>query len=69
MASFIHRYFPRSAVAANDIGWISYANHIRLLDLTGLTSWDVFKASRVGTYTTDMIDSLAKQQKISIAIV
>jgi len=69
MARFVQRYYPEAAIAANDIGWISYASDIRLLDLTGLANWDVFQAKRAGRYTTAVIDAEARRLGVAIAIV
>jgi hypothetical protein len=69
MARFVKRYYPSAALAANDIGWISYASDIRLLDLTGLANWDVFRAKRAGRYTTAVIDAQARRLGIAIAII
>ena len=69
MARFVNRYYPEAAIAANDIGWISYASDIRLFDLTGLANWDVFQAKRAGRYTTAIIDREARRRGVAIAIV
>ena len=69
MARFVVLFYPQAAVAANDIGWITYASDIRLLDLTGLANWGVFKARRDGCYTTRIIDSEVGRVNPEIAIV
>jgi hypothetical protein len=69
MSKFVSRYYPHAAIAANDIGWITYANDVHLVDLVGLADWEVLQAKQKHEYTTSFIDSLASRRQVDIAIV
>jgi len=69
MATFLSEYYMGQAVAANDIGFISYKADIKLLDLWGLASIQVAQAKRAGNYDTGMIDALAVEHGVKIAVV
>ncbi len=69
MASFLQQYYSGRAVAANDIGAISYYADIDLLDLAGLADMDVARARLDGTYGAELIGSLAKARGVKIAVI
>ncbi len=69
MANFLNEYYTGQGVAANDIGFISYKADIRLLDLWGLASVEVAQAKRSGYYDTKLIEALAREHRVKIAVV
>jgi len=69
MARFVHTYYDGQAVAANDIGAISFMADIELLDLFGVASVDVVRAKIAGRYDTGRIRELAALRGVRIAIV
>ncbi len=68
-ARFLQRYYPRSAVALNDIGAASYFTDIRLLDLFGLGSNAIVRMKVEKGFTLDAIARLVDEREIEIAIV
>jgi hypothetical protein len=69
MANFLRACYPGAAIAANDIGAITFRTDVHLLDLVGLANSDVFIAKRAGTYSTQFIDDAAKKRRIEIAVI
>lgn len=68
MALFLDRYYSGRAVAANDIGAITYLTSIKLVDLYGLGTIEVARWKRAGNYTTAQIDALTMERGVDIAI-
>jgi hypothetical protein len=68
MGQFVRAAYAGKAIAANDIGVISFLNDGPLLDLAGLASLDVAKAQRADHYDAAVMQQLAKEQDIKIAI-
>lgn len=68
MASFVRTYYSGAAVAANDIGALSYAGSARLLDLWGLGSARVTMAKLDGKYTSAQMAELAHEHETEIAL-
>lgn len=69
MALFIHRYYPNSAVAANDVGAITYLNNITLVDLYGLGSTEVLTLKIKNRHNKESIDELVKRKGVKFAVV
>ena len=69
MARFVHRFYPNSTVAANDIGAINYFNNVHSFDLIGLANADIFRARRAGRETTAYVAADAAAHHVQIAIV
>lgn len=69
MARFLGRYYQHSAVAANDIGAISYFANVDCLDLMGLGDKTVFWLAHQGVYSTRLISALATARHVKVAIV
>ncbi len=69
MGRFLSTFHQGDAVAANDIGAISWMADIRLFDLLGLGSLEPAVLRKNNRYSMDDIDRLAKQHDIAIAIV
>ncbi len=67
MARFFRRYFRSQSVAANDIGAVSYWSDVKLLDLYGIASRDVFEAKRAHRYTRDALTEIAKKHDVQVA--
>lgn len=69
MARFVHRYYPGSVVAANDIGAICYQTDARIVDLEGLATLAVLEAKRKGVYDTAKIDAITRDNGVQLALV
>jgi hypothetical protein len=69
MGLFLKKFYQGKAVAANDIGAISYLADIDCLDLWGLENLEVAKLKMKRNYKTQQIYNLTKKKKVKIAIV
>ena len=69
VARFLAKYRRGDAVAANDIGAISYFAPIRTVDLWGLGSIDVARSKKGGYWTPDFLDSLVRSRRVSLIVV
>jgi hypothetical protein len=69
MAQFLHRYYDRDTVAANDIGAISFYGNLNVVDLWGLGSIDVARSRKGGYWTPVFLDSLVRSRGVKLAIV
>lgn len=68
MSVFLKKYYNESSVAANDVGLITFNSDIKLTDLVGIGSIKVINARRNNNYDKKLINILAKENKIKIAI-
>lgn len=68
MAKFVHRYYPNSVVAANDIGELCYDGSARIVDLAGLGDRAMFKARITQNFKTKVIEGYCANQKVEIAM-
>ncbi|MEO6915043.1 MAG: hypothetical protein ABI151_04815 [Chitinophagaceae bacterium] len=69
MGLFVKEYYDGKAIAANDIGAISYLADVQMIDLWGLGSNEVTRA-RKGHYWNDaFLDTLVHKKNASIAII
>jgi hypothetical protein len=69
MGLFLKMFYRDRAIAANDIGATTYYTDVRLLDLYGLGTLEVFDKKRANAFTTQTIYESAKQRGVAIAIV
>jgi hypothetical protein len=69
MGLFVKQYYDGKAIAANDIGAISYLSDARVLDLFGLGSMDVAEAKRSGELDEDTISKLTRDHDVEIAMI
>ena len=69
MGTFLKNYYTGCAVAANDIGLITYLADIRLIDLAGLGSKETFELIKGHRFTRDAIYDLARRQGCALALV
>lgn len=69
MGLFLRRHYQGSAVAANDIGAITYLADIRLIDLVGLANDEIADKILAETYETSHIDQVCAREDVKIAIV
>lgn len=68
MALFLHKYFPNTTVALNDIGAVAfYNNDIHIFDLVGLANTDVLKYHK-DSDTSFLLNYTAKDH-VKIALV
>jgi len=65
MARFFQRFYPREAVAINDIGAVSWFGTSRVFDIAGLASQEVMELWRHGTMTPQALDAAAARQNVS----
>lgn len=69
MGLFLHKYYDKDAVAANDVGAISYFSHGNNMDLWGLGNIDIAKSRKGNYWTAGFMDSLCRKRNVRIAIV
>ncbi len=69
MAKFVKAYYAGQAVALNDIGAVSFYGDVDLLDLRGLANANVADAMLDDSYSPDLMDALARERGVKIAIV
>ncbi len=70
MGRFLHRFYERATVAANDIGAINYFADIHCLDLFGLANRNVAARKMQGTYdTAESLDEITRENGAEIAII
>ena len=69
MGTFLQQYYKNTAVAANDIGAVSYLSDNTIVDLWGLGSNTVANSKLKGHYTPEFLRNFSNQQQVKIAIV
>lgn len=69
MGLFVKEYYNGKAIAANDIGAISYLADIQMIDLWGLGSNEVTKARKDHYWNDPFLDTLVHKKNASIAII
>jgi hypothetical protein len=69
MGRFLSKYRAGEAVAANDIGAISYYGAIRTVDLWGLGDITVARSKKGGYWKPAFLDSLVRSRNVKVAIV
>ncbi|MBN1370892.1 MAG: hypothetical protein JW987_02950 [Anaerolineaceae bacterium] len=69
MAKFAERYYSGRAVAANDIGALSYYADAQLLDLFGLGSLEPAQLKLQGRYDTLQIARLVREKDVQVVMV
>ncbi len=65
ISKFIHKYYDHKAVAAADIGALTYYNDVDLFDMAGLATVDVVKNK--DHYDKHFIENYAKKHGVQIA--
>jgi hypothetical protein len=58
---------PGRTIALNDIGAVSYYTDNRVIDIYGLANRRVAQRKFEGNYTTDTIDLICREEKVSLA--
>ncbi|HEX2981292.1 MAG TPA: hypothetical protein VHO48_13565 [Anaerolineaceae bacterium] len=69
MGLFVRQYFNSQAVAVNDVGAVSFLADVHTVDLWGLANLEVARHKLTGTYTTEVIRTIAEKEKVQIAMV
>jgi hypothetical protein len=69
MGLFLKEYYEGAKVAANDIGAIDYLADIRVIDIWGLANIDIARARLDGSYGTEFVENLVRDEGAAIAIV
>lgn len=69
MGSFLQQYYHHTAVAANDVGAVSYLSDNHIFDLWGLGNNTVAAAKLNGAYSPDFLQQFTLQQQVKIAVV
>ncbi|MBS0210329.1 MAG: hypothetical protein JSS27_15395 [Planctomycetes bacterium] len=65
----VRRHYNHAAVAANDVGAISFLSDADVLDLWGLGNREVARLKLAGQYDRDQIARLARERGVTIAMV
>lgn len=68
MGLFVRRFYPSQAIAANDIGAISYLGNSRILDLWGLANREVADLIIYQKANKETIEKLARERDVKISI-
>jgi hypothetical protein len=69
MALFLREHYSGQAIAANDIGAMNFFADLQLLDTHGMGTLAVFDAKRKQTYGPAVLDQLARQRGVQIAVI
>ncbi|MCX6647169.1 MAG: hypothetical protein NTY09_12555, partial [bacterium] len=69
MGLFLKEYYEGAKVAANDIGAIDYLADIKVIDIWGLANIDIARARLDGSYGTEFVGNLTRDEGAAIAIV
>lgn len=69
MAKFSKSYYSNSAIAANDIGALSYFTDAAIVDLWGLATNAVTKSKKDKYWTPQFLDSLCKSNGVEVAVI
>jgi hypothetical protein len=69
MALFIKDYYSSSNIILNDIGYVTFLNDIKLIDLAGLGDLGVTKMYAVGIADKSNLREYAEEKKGSIALI
>ena len=70
MGKFLQQYFPDDAIAANDIGAISYLRtNGKIVDLWGLATLEIAKSKKGGYWNGAFLDSISRKKGAKMAIV
>ena len=69
MAKFVARYYSGKAIAANDIGALSYYTDAHVLDLFGLGSVEPARLKLQGRYDTLQIARLVREKDVQVVMV
>lgn len=69
MGQFLHTYYDRDVIAANDIGAVSFFTSGRNIDLWGLGNIKVARSRKNKTGTADFLDSLCRKDHAGTAVV
>jgi hypothetical protein len=69
MGSFLRNNYQHTAVAANDVGAVSYLSDNRILDLWGLGNNVVAAGKLHGQYSPQFLQAFAAREKVKVAVV
>jgi hypothetical protein len=69
MATFVRDYYQGTSVLANDVGAINVLADINCVDVWGLANTAVARAKLANTYSSAMVNAMAKASNARIAIV
>ena len=69
MGLFVRKYYNHKAVAANDVGAISFLGDISVLDLVGLSDIQVLRARRAGHFNSDVVRRLSKERHVELVMI
>ncbi len=68
MGQFLHTYYDTDAVAANDIGAISFFTSGKTIDLWGLGNITVARSRKKGIWSPAFLDSLCRREQVKTAV-
>ena len=69
MGRFLARNYDGRAIAANDIGAVTYLADVRLLDLVGLGSNQVTRLKKNGEWGRSSLTTIARDHGVEIAVI
>lgn len=67
MGRFFQRSYPNDAIAANDIGAVSFYTRGYIFDLWGLGNIEVARSKKGGYWTADFLQGLTAQKGVKVA--
>ncbi|ACU61160.1 hypothetical protein [Chitinophaga pinensis] len=69
MGTFLHSSYQHTAIAANDVGAVSYLSNNKILDLWGLGNNEVAAGKLHGQYSPEFLQQFSEKEKVKIAVV
>jgi hypothetical protein len=69
MARFSKNNYFNSAIAANDIGAVSYFTNASIVDLWGLATIEVTRSKKQKYWTPQFLDSLSRSRNVKVAMI
>ncbi len=69
MSRFVERYYPKSSIAANDIGALTYFSNIQLTDMVALGDQEMLPLILNRQNTPGNVQALAESREVEIAVI
>ena len=69
MARFMQQYYPTSAIAANDIGAITFFSEMRLTDLMGIGDYEVFVLRQKKQLHATAVAGISARRGVRLAMI
>lgn len=65
---FVNRYYNNTAIAANDVGAISYLSNAPVVDLSGLTTLAITKLVKANDYDQRKVEAIIEAANVKVAV-